>query len=213
MVRPARHCFGLVVAFGIVLSAAAQESPPAATTTDNDAPRRDRGVSSRSARLISASLPKYETKPDGEAGDKPAATIPRVLDRPANGIVRLPDYIVREPKLPNAEQVLSRKGLADYAMKKYLGPSDGFDRGLLNAITFPELAKKVPFIGFLFLLIPSMTNEDRALMYYYQDKRLQEMKYLTELASLPGPRGGAAQNDRTKREIQKAFMHESELGR
>ena len=111
--------------------------------------------------MFAAVAPKFTPTTPVENG----ATVRTATGReqPANGIVRLPDYLVREPKLPTPEEVRSRRELERYAMDKYLGPENGFDRGVLNLFTFPQLWRKIPLLGqILPCPIPSVTNEERA---------------------------------------------------
>jgi len=56
-------------------------------------------------------------------------------------------YVVRDVKIPTDEVIMTPKARAKVAMDKYLGPSDGLDRGLLNAVTLTQLWKKIPIIG------------------------------------------------------------------
>ena len=205
MACPVRH----FLVFSAVLlgrgAVVAQETAPAVELANTPAaPRRERAVSPRVAALLAASMPKYDGPKPGEAK---LATGAR--DKPANGIVRLPDYIVREPRLPTPEQVMTQKAVEQFAMNQYLDPKDGFDRGLLNAFTIAQWWQKLPLIGHLLPCpIPSMTNEQRAMVYYYEDERLRMKRDFEEMASFPGKAGNSAANDRLRREIQKAFIRD-----
>ena len=199
MDRPVQLFLTLCTALAATAARAAQEPEP----------KHERLISARTAQLIRASLPKYAPAPAAEPGAAAAAPAAHDADRPANGIVRLPDYIVREPRLPTAEQVMTRRALEQYAMKKYLGPEDGFDRGFLNLFTFAQLWQKIPLLGQLLACpIPSMTNEQRAMVLYEEDERLRKMKDLMEMAAWPTRDGDRASNDKLKREVQKAFMRD-----
>jgi hypothetical protein len=112
---------------------------------------------------ISSGLPKYQPPQPAAPAAKPAAPAPGAA-KPASDITSMPAFIVRDVKIPTAEKIMTYKARTKVAMDKYLGPSDGLDRGLLNAITLKQLWKKVPLIGGLdFVGTPvHMSNEDRA---------------------------------------------------
>ena len=181
---------GLVTLAGSVVAGdAAQPSP-----------KRERVISPRVAEILTAAAPTYEPPVINRAGDNgvptqqaPAArarltTEPRV---PANTIIRLPEYVVteRKPKpLPKYEEVLSPRELEKLAMREFLGPEDGFDRGFLNLITVPQLWKKIPILGQI-PLAGFWTNEERAMGMYRADR---EAKAWAESMSLLTPRERAA---------------------
>ncbi len=178
----------------------------------DDAVARRSGLSPRVAALFAAATPRYSAPPAAENGltvrtaDGP--------DQPANGIVRLPDFLVREAKLPTPEEVRSRKELERWAMDKYLGPESGFDRGMLNLFTLPQLWRKIPVLGqILPCPIPAVTNEERAMMHYYEDERLRKMKDLLDLAAMAKRDPGALGGENLKREVQKTFLRDSGYGR
>ncbi|HEY1764640.1 MAG TPA: hypothetical protein VGF85_06930, partial [Opitutaceae bacterium] len=78
----------------------------------------------------------------------------------------LPAFIVRDPKVPTEDQILTPMGKAKIEMDKYLGPSDSIDRGVLNHYTLTQLWMKIPILRALpieFVGTPvRMSNEDRA---------------------------------------------------
>ncbi len=110
---------------------------------------------------------------------------------PANTIIRLPEYVVTERKprpLPKYEEVISPRELERLAMREFIGPEDGIDRGVLNLITVPQLWKKIPFLGTIPLAV-FMTNEERGMAMYRADR---ESKAWAESMSLLTPRERAA---------------------
>ncbi len=141
-------------------------------------PSKPTGLSRRLSAELASSLPKFDPAAAQTAAAK--GRLPR--DQPRNGILRLPDYIVREPKVPNETEVLTEKGKDAVAMNTYLGPSDGFDRGFLNAVTLVGLWKKIPVLNRL-PIVPfgSITNEERAREVY---DREQQRKAFMELMAL-----------------------------
>jgi hypothetical protein len=114
---------------------------------------------------IAAGLPKYNASAP-EFGLAPEET--NLAGRafpPKPGVASLPAFIVRDARIPTRDQILTPKARAEITMDKYLGPSDGLDRGVLNRITLVQLWKKIPILGVLdFVGTPGqMSNEDRAL--------------------------------------------------
>jgi hypothetical protein len=166
-----------------------------ASLPSESAPVRERAISARSAALLAAAMPKFEPLPTTAAAEP---VIPSASDGeiPAAGIVRLPEYFVRERKLPTAAEV-EKAEVARRAMEKYLGPENGLDRGVLNLIT----SKQIPFLRFL----GSISNEARAMARYREDERLQLKADLLELAALTKLSGDASGGARIKREVQETF--------
>jgi hypothetical protein len=166
----------LVVLFGGLLllecSIGASEGAP-------PQPKRERAVSSRVAEILNAAAPKYEPPPTaGENSVESTQTTPAARSRlsdptvPANTIVRLPDYVVRERKpkpLPKYEEVISPRELEKLAMQEFLGDERGFDRGFLNLFNLASLWKSVPLLGQI-PLPGFQTNEDRAMGMYRADR-------------------------------------------
>jgi hypothetical protein len=127
-------CFqGLVMGTAMimvsVLDASAEDEPHA--------------TSSYMAAAISSVLPKFDPTPLAAAASK-ASTTP---GKPTPGVTLMKAYVVRDVKIPTDEVIMTPKARAKVAMDKYLGPSDGLDRGLLNAVTLTQLWKKIPIIG------------------------------------------------------------------
>jgi hypothetical protein len=113
---------------------------------------------------IAAGLPRFNAPPKA-ANVVAAGTKADGRASPATpGTELMPAFVVRDDKLPDEEQILTYKGRAKIAMDKYLGPSDGLDRGVLNSFTLVQLWKKIPILGGLpFAGTPAfMTNEERA---------------------------------------------------
>jgi hypothetical protein len=153
-------------------------------------PKRERVVSSRVAEMLNAAAPKYEPLPT--AAEKPAEAAQAtpaararlsVPTEPANTIVRLPDYVVRERKprpLPKYEEVISPRELEKLAMQEFLGDERGFDRGFLNLFNLASLWKKVPVLGQI-PLPGFQTNEDRAMGMYRADRNAKAWAEATGL--------------------------------
>jgi hypothetical protein len=186
------HPIHLALALSGLFASAASLHSAEETTAAATAPTRQRLVSPHVAQRLAevaarhptpvAEAPVTEATAESAARQRVAA---EARDVPANGIVRLPDYIVRDRKLPSPQEVMTRKALEQYAMQKYLGDERGFDRGFLNLFNVASLWKKIPLIGKV--PIPGMlgfvTNEDRALQMYYDDRNRQRWSDALEFLS------------------------------
>jgi hypothetical protein len=183
----------------VLLSAAAaiaQEPPskPLKSAAEN-APARERIVSEHVAELLAASRPHFEViKAEEKKAPEPSVGSP---EKPLNEIVRLPNYVVkeaREPRVPSPEDVRTPRGLEVYAMKKYLGSTDSFSRGVLNHFTLADAWKKaVKNVPLLNQFEWATSPEKRALDMYYDDEVRKKLRGLyDELAppSKPAPAGG-----------------------
>jgi hypothetical protein len=143
------------------------DSSPVATGTLTGVTAYGPGsTSSHISAMIAAGLPKYDPSPKAiktaTAGTSPEE---RAIQA-TTGIISLPAFVVRDAKVPNEDQILTAQGRAKIAMDKYLGPSDGLDRGLLNRYTLEQLWMKIPILRAFpiqFVGTPvRMSNEDRA---------------------------------------------------
>lgn len=186
----------LIVVAWFGMEVARAEGAPAvpAPNASVAVPHRERAISPRSAALLKAAMPKFE--PVAAVAPEPPPRRPASRDVPTNGVIRLPNYIVREPKLPTWKEV-EKAEVARRAMEQYLGPENGLDRGLLNLIT----SKQFPILA----LIGSTSNEARAMARYREDERLRLKADLIELAALTKQGGDAAGAAKIKRQVQDVF--------
>jgi hypothetical protein len=160
--------------------AAAQESLPAAVKTAI-------GVTPQTEAVIAAGLPvfaakKIDLKTEAVPTDSVAA------DTTASGAVRMPDFVLSSPKLPGAEEVMTRAEMEKMAMNRFLGSETGLDRGFLNLITIDELWQRIPVLG-RFEFLSSVTNEQRATAMYRAEKQAElfaEFSHLSALAKKAG---------------------------
>jgi hypothetical protein len=141
--------------------------PDAASVPASARPKRDRAISDNLAASLAESMPKYN--PPKPVEKKPEDDVDlRDVDKPKNHIIRLPKYIVREPKPPvfRERDLYSSASLADLAMRRYAG---------LNFGPFSDLNKKT------------------ALDMYREDERLHniaDMKDAARTASFADPAEG-----------------------
>ena len=184
----------------LFVSAIAAMAQPAAPPPADAAPaptERPRAVSPATAALLAAALPKIgpvkpaERKPDAELPDL------RDTDKPRNEIVRLPKYVVREPRPPvfTERELYSDRAFGERLARRYY--SEGY-------LAFNRLARFTPLALYL------SSAADNALAQYYMDERLQKMAAfadLTKMLMVSDPVAGAKARDA----VQQTFMHTSEF--
>jgi hypothetical protein len=170
----------------------AEKAPPPAAP---EAPRRPRAISSEVAAALAAAAPKYtppppkpEPKPESEQVDL------RDVDKPKNSIVRLPKYVVQEPKSPvfRERDINTQKGLTEIAMRRYISDADR----ALNRFTLPLFGSSM---------------ESRALAMYAEDERLQNMSDLKDAAN-NASKSDPAMGSYIKREAQQTFLRSRDFG-
>jgi hypothetical protein len=194
-------------------SAVAQTAPrPSTSTAENPiiapqpvprtpTPERPRAISGAVAAQLAAAAPKY-TPPPPKPEPKVEEEEPdmRDVDKPRNGIIRLPKYVVREPKpaVLNERAVNTAQGLKEIAMRRYFT-----DAGLaLNRFQIPLFAS---------LSTEGNSNEARAMEMYREDERLQnmaDMKDAARTSAVTDPAQGAY----IRREVQKTYMRTNDFG-
>jgi hypothetical protein len=137
--------------------------------------------------MITAGLPKYDPP-------KPVPAIPedsevdlRDVDKPQNGIIRLPKYYVRTAReaVLKAPDLVTRQGAAAIGMQRYPGLRLG------------------PF---------SWLNAPIAEAMYRDDERLTKISDLTEMANAVGRGGDTAESAYIKRETQDTYMRGIDWG-
>ncbi len=175
-----------------ILNPSAAAPRPAAA---NPAPRRSRAISGEVAAALAAAGPKYtppppkpEPKPESELVDM------RDIDKPRNSIVRLPKYVVTEPKpvILSERAVHTEKGLTDIAMRRYISDMDR----ALNRWT-------IPLFG--------TSKESRALAMYAEDERLKNMSDLRDAADNAAKSDPAA-GSYIRRTSQETYLRKPDFG-
>jgi hypothetical protein len=147
------------------------------------------------AAALAAAAPKY-TPPPPKAEPKPEAEQPdmREVDKPKNTIVRLPKYIVQEPKSPvfTERSIHTEKGLTDIAMRRYISDVDR----ALNRFTLPLFGS---------------SSEARAMAMYAEDERLRNMSDLHATAAAVS-QADAAAGTYIRKETDQTFMRAGDFG-
>lgn len=101
-----------------------------------------------------------------------AAAAPTPLPKPQNGIIRLPTYLVREPRPIRSEDVMTNQARAEALVKRYDREPTGLDL-MLNKYTLGDLWNKIPVLGKISTFGTSMSYNDRIATEYarYEAKR------------------------------------------
>ncbi|HWL15719.1 MAG TPA: hypothetical protein VNR00_08945, partial [Opitutus sp.] len=156
------------------------------------APKRERPISSNLAATLAAGMPKYNPPPKPKPQDE--AVDLREVDKPRNGIIRLPNYTVREKKPPvfRERDIYTSKGLGELARHRYLTPT----YRLLNSVY-------VPFL--------TASPTQHAMAMYAEDERLNNMSELEDNARTvekSDPEDGAY----IRRASNETFMRSRDFG-
>ena len=134
-------------------------SAPAPAPSPVAPARRSRITSPEIAARLAETAPKY-LPPKSEKAGLPGQPAPRENDKPKNGIVRLPDYVVREAPPPTFKyrELLTPSGKLDLAYKRRPGLRIGS--------------------------LPFFSNNGVALFMLEEDFALERAAELKELAGL-----------------------------
>ena len=158
------------------------------------APKRHRAISPEVAAQLAAAAPKFTpAPPKPPAIDEEDQPDLRDTDKPKNGIIRLPKYIVREPRPPMLTEraVNTKKGLEAIAMKRYFTEA----YRALNPVG-------LPFIG--------SRPEELAMAMYEEDERLRNKSDLTEDARMVTATDKAA-GLYVKRQVEDTFRRDGQF--
>lgn len=196
MARPVAKLISLLPLLAVTLyaQAPAENTPTLKETAKGNSTRR-RAISPEVQAQLSAITPKFAPPPPKPA-PKPEEEVPdaRELDKPRNGIIRLPTVVVQEPKNPvlNERAVNTQKGLASIAVKRYISEVDK----AMNRFTLPLFGQSV---------------QSRAMEMYAEDERLQNMGDLKDTATAAGMSDKAA-GSYILREANKTYLRSSDFG-
>ncbi len=193
--------------FGLLSAGArAQSQAPARTvTTGSDASLPHSAGSSDLSRAATAGFSFNEPTPAPKKVEKPKETASEAEvaeseendpDRPRNTIVRLPKYVVQGDRPPvfKEKEILTHKGLADVAVKRYLSQVGQ----TLNLVHLPGI-------------LGGMSNGDLALQKYREDERLRNVQDLNEQSELFRAAGDIKGADEIKADTQSTYMRRSEF--
>ena len=186
-------------------SASVTSATGSAATMERSAPapaRAVRVISPEVAAQLAASRPKF-TPVAPPPPPKPEEEMPdlRETDKPKNTIVRLPKFVVQEPRPPifRERDIHTKQGLATLAMQRYFTETDR----VMNRYTLP-LFHPLSLLG-------GTSNEDRALAMYYEDERLKDMADAADKTNMV-MKSDAAAGAKMKAINQQTFMRWSDFG-
>ncbi len=171
---------------------------PAEKPTAAAAPKRPRVISPEVAAALAAATPKYTPPAPKPPPPPPKAEedLPdlRDIDKPKNGIVRLPKFIVQEkkPVIFTERAIHTQKGLVDIAMKRYITETDR----VLNFL-------RIPFL--------TATTEARAMAMYAEDERLKNMTDLRD-NGIDATKTDPATGSYILKEAQQTYLRSSDFG-
>jgi hypothetical protein len=211
--RPLRLSLLLAAVVGAVrVFAQDPAAPPAVTTaaTDtNPAPKASADTPKHAPRVISPELaatlavgrPKYMPPPPPVEKSPADEELPdlRDVDKPRNGIIRLPKVVVEgsRPPIFTDKQILSQKAFGEKMAKRYY--SEGY-------LAFSRFARYTP-LAFFF---PSA--ESSAMAQYYEQERLQNMGDLNEAANNAARAGDKTGSDYIKAQSNDTYMRRMDWG-
>ncbi|QYM80051.1 hypothetical protein K0B96_05375 [Horticoccus luteus] len=161
-------------------------APPAEPVTSGQpAPKRQRAISGDVAAALAASMPKYNPPPKPKPEEENVDL--RDEDKPRNGIIRLPKYVVQQkkPEVFRERDLHTQSELMDIAMQRYAGLS------------------YVPLSGM---------NRGVALLMYQEDERKKNISDLKEDAQDARRSGDTAEADYIKRQTNRAFSRDGGFG-
>jgi len=149
-------------------------------------PRHARVMSDEVAASLATGMPKYNPpKPVEPKADEDLPDL-RETDQPRNRIIRLPKYVVKEPRPPvfNERDLHTKSGMADLAMRRNAGLKFGDLGGL---------------------------NQPIGLMMYQEQERLDNMANLADDAKTAKRAGDTAASDYIMRESTRAYFRPSDF--
>lgn len=196
---PSRAIFIVSLVTGLVLTPEVFAQSPGTAAPDSSAvtsppprPKKDRPISPGVASALAASMPKYNPPPKPNPADEDVDL--RDVDKPKNGIIRLPKYTVHEKKPPvfRERDIFTPGGLEDLARRRYLSATDR----ILNRVTLPLFGT---------------SSEARAMAMYAEDERLNNMSDLKDTAK-DISRTDAADGAYIKRVSDQTYMRDSGFG-
>jgi len=195
---------GLSIAFlalsALPLALPAQNTAPGALATTSapsdverpvTPPKKDRAISKDLSSALSAGYkynPPPPPKPEAEDVDL------REVDKPRNGIIRLPKYVVEGTRPPvfNNRNLYSKEMLRRLAYQKYIS---SFGRNVLNRY-------RLPIIG--------GGAEAYAMMQYEAEERKQNMAEMDDKISMYRVSGDNDEAASLKDDTQRTFMRRTE---
>lgn len=163
-------------------------TPEPAATEKTDTPKRARPVSNEVAAALAAVMPKYDPPKPVEPKSEAELADLRETDKPRNGIVRLPEYVVREKKPPvfRERDLLGEEGRAELAKRKYAGLGLSLLPGMNKDVArymMQEEDRQIDMASFADLARTGSTGDAETRKYY---KKLGQETYLRSNEQVTG---------------------------
>jgi hypothetical protein len=187
-----RHSSRVFLAVGALLASAiwapAQQTTPAKPISpDSDKseqPQKKRAISSELANSLAATMPKYDPPKRVEKKAEDDVDL-REVDKPKNGIIRLPKVVVEGYRPPIFTERDLARSLSALAMKRYRGLGVG------------------PLAGL---------NAPIAVQMYREDERLQNISDLNGTAEDAARGGDRAGSEYIRRQTNETFIRRGDWG-
>jgi hypothetical protein len=191
----------LLTLAALPLALPAQTPTPTATATPAETsqqptttPKKERAISKDLSSALSAGYkynPPPPPKPEAEAAEDVDL---REIDKPRNGIIRLPKYVVegQRPPVFNNRNLYSKEMLRRLAYQKYLS---SFGRNVLNKYRLPIIGGGI---------------DAYVMMQYEAEERKQNMAEMDDKVSMYRVSGDDAEAEKLKDDNQRTFMRRSQ---
>jgi hypothetical protein len=131
---------------GFVIAAAISHAALAEAPEDSSA-SDSHPTSSYIRSVIAAGLPKFQADRPHEKTEPTRDQATPASDATPKDVIAMPAFTITESKLPTSRQIMTYAGWTQPLVDKYMGPSDGIDRGVINRFTLAQLWAKIPIIG------------------------------------------------------------------
>lgn len=176
----------------VLASPSATASATSSSAPTSSRPKRERAISSGLASSLASTMPKYNPPPKPNPDDEDVDL--RDVDKPRNGIIRLPKYTVQEKKPPvfRERDILTGFGFAELAKKRYL--TNAYHA--LNSFYLPLFGQ---------------SPESRALAMYAEDERLKNISDLKDNARTVGT-ADAADAKALRAETDATYLRSADFG-
>jgi len=194
-----RLCLTLFALNALSLALPAQETVPTTpapeVSVDADKafaqPKKERAISKDLSHALSAGI-KYNPPPPPKPAEEDVDL--RDIDKPKNGIIRLPKYVVegQRPPVFNNRNLYSKEMLRRLAYQKYIS---SFSRNVLNKYRLPIIGGGI---------------DAYAMMQYEAEERKANMDEMADKVSMYRVSGDNTEADKLKDDAQRTFMRRSD---
>jgi len=177
----------------LVAQEAVPATPPPSVSPEKPfaQPKKDRSISQDLSHALSAGI-KYNPPPPPKPAEEDVDL--REIDKPKNGIIRLPKYVVegQRPPVFNNRNLYSKEMLRRLAYQKYIS---SFSRNVLNKYRLPIIGGGI---------------DAYAMMMYEAEERKANMEEMADKVSMYRVSGDNAEADKLKNDSQRTFMRRSD---